>query len=333
VNVPARLAAFAAALVVAGVLGAAVGGVAGPLGTEPEAPHGDGHAPAADPGSGHGPAGASEGGHAPAADPGSGHGAAGASEDGHGEGHGAAGEAPGRTSGEGGVGGLALADQGYRLDLRTPTLAPGDATVELAVVGPDGHPVTAVDEVHERPLHLVVVGRDLVGYHHVHPRPAADGTWSAAVPGLAPGSYRVVADLRPTGGPALALAADLAVTGTPGTAALPAPGRTATAGDLTVVMAGRPALGRHDLAFTVRRGGEAVTPDPYLGARGHLVAIRRGDMGYVHVHPHEGAGAEVAFTASFPTAGTYRLFLDLSVGGEVRTAAFTVVIPEGASHG
>ncbi|OKJ29744.1 hypothetical protein AMK22_26810 [Streptomyces sp. CB01580] len=37
-----------------------------------------------------------------------------------------------------------------------------------------------------------------------------------------------------------------------------------------------------------------------------------------------GPGPEVSFTATAPTAGTYRLFLDFRHEGEVRTAAFTV---------
>ena len=71
--------------------------------------------------------------------------------------------------------------------------------------------------------------------------------------------------------------------------------------------------------------------DPYLEAYGHLVALRVGDLAYLHVHP-EGApgdgrtppGPDVTFSAQVPTAGTYRLFLDFSHGGRVHTAEFTV---------
>ena len=70
---------------------------------------------------------------------------------------------------------------------------------------------------------------------------------------------------------------------------------------------------------------------PYLGAYGHLVALRQGDLAYLHVHP-EGtpgdgvtpAGPAVEFVAEVPSAGTYRLFLDFQHGGVVRTAEFTV---------
>src|SRR5699024_11235811 len=42
------------------------------------------------------------------------------------------------------------------------------------------------------------------------------------------------------------------------------------------------------LTMTVTRDGEPVTElEPYLGAFGHLVALRDGDLAYLHVHPHE----------------------------------------------
>jgi uncharacterized protein YfaP (DUF2135 family) len=70
---------------------------------------------------------------------------------------------------------------------------------------------------------------------------------------------------------------------------------------------------------------------PYLGAYGHLVALRSGDLAYLHVHP-DGAprdgttspGPDVVFHADVPSAGTYHLYLDFKHDGVVRTAAFTV---------
>ena len=75
-----------------------------------------------------------------------------------------------------------------------------------------------------------------------------------------------------------------------------------------------------ELAFTVTRGGRRVAVEPYLGARGHLVALRQGDLAFLHVHPDED---RPTFMATFPTAGTYRLFLQFRTEGRVHTAAFT----------
>ena len=77
-----------------------------------------------------------------------------------------------------------------------------------------------------------------------------------------------------------------------------------------------------ELRFEVTRDGEPVTTEPYLGAGGHLVALREGDLAFLHVHPTDGLG----FMATFPSPGRYRLFVQFKHEGEVRTAAFTQVV-------
>jgi hypothetical protein len=75
-----------------------------------------------------------------------------------------------------------------------------------------------------------------------------------------------------------------------------------------------------ELGFTVTRDGRPVAVQDYLGAKGHLVALRQGDLAFLHVHPDEDS---LRFMATFPTAGTYRLFLQFQTGGRVHTAALT----------
>ena len=65
----------------------------------------------------------------------------------------------------------------------------------------------------------------------------------------------------------------------------------------------------------------------YVGHRGHLVALRDGDLAYSHVHPISGAPAgEIVFHAELAAAGQYRLFLQFKTGGVVHTAPFTVEV-------
>ncbi len=79
------------------------------------------------------------------------------------------------------------------------------------------------------------------------------------------------------------------------------------------------------VTVTIRRDGQVVTTEPYLGAAGHLVALRDGDLAYLHVHPldDEPAGP-VRFAVEVPSAGTYALFFDFQVDGVVRTARFVI---------
>ena len=51
------------------------------------------------------------------------------------------------------------------------------------------------------------------------------------------------------------------------------------------------------------------------------MALRQGDLAFLHVHPDEN---RLKFMATFPTAGSYRLFLQFKTAdGRLHTAAFT----------
>ena len=102
------------------------------------------------------------------------------------------------------------------------------------------------------------------------------------------------------------LASDLTVGGGFDPVALPAPSERATTGGGYAIRieAGRLRAGiESTLSFAVSRGGRPVTVQPYLGARGHLVALRARDLAYLHVHPVHGAGAlPVTFATEFASA-------------------------------
>jgi hypothetical protein len=230
-------------------------------------------------------------------------------------------------------GGLASSRGGYTLTPTDPTLTPGTTeTFSFRITGPDGAPVTAFDVEHDKRMHLIVVRRDSTGFQHVHPEMSTDGTWSVPLSVDTAGSYRAFADFTPTGGAATTLGVDLSAPGVFEPVAH-APSRTAQVDGYTVELTGELVAGQASpVTLTVSKDGAPVTDlQPYLGAYGHLVALREGDLAYLHVHP-EGtpgdgstpAGPRIEFVAEVPSAGTYRLFLDFQHGSVVRTAEFTV---------
>ncbi|MEE1781563.1 hypothetical protein PUR71_01220 [Streptomyces sp. SP17BM10] len=259
-----------------------------------------------------------------------------AAQDGHADhaGHGGHGEHGGHEGhdGSGGghlPGGLQISDRGYTLSLDNAFATAGTPTdLRLRILGADGRPVTDYQAQHEKELHLIVAPRDLSTFQHLHPTRAADGTWSARADLPAAGEYRVLADFTPAGAAeGLTLGADLHAAGDLRPAPLPDTGRTVTVDGYTVTLGGDLAPGRAGrLTLTVSKDGRPVTDlQPYLGAYGHLVALRAGDLAYLHVHPESTApGPEVAFDATAPSVGSYRLFLDFKHQDTVRTAAFTV---------
>lgn len=224
-------------------------------------------------------------------------------------------------------------DQGFKLALANDELLAGPATtLRFAVLGPDGTPVTAYDPSHDKDLHLIAVRHDLSGFQHLHPQLDSSGNWSVPV-ALTSGQWRVFADFVPAGGKNLNLGADLAVPGVPEPKPLPPQSNNAQVDGYTVTLTGGLDPGREsELKLSVAKDGTPITDlQPYLGAYGHLVALRDGDLAYLHVHP-AGApgdgktdpGPDITFYANTPSAGRYRLYLDFKHNEKVRTAEFTV---------
>ena len=326
-NVPLRLAAFAAVLALSFGAAALAGAAIDPTGED-----------AVEAGAGHGSG-------EPAA----------AGSVAHGGRHGGA-EASARSGSGGGapLSGLAVSEGGYAFEADRRFFRAGEqAPFTFRITDERGRAVRDEFELeHDRELHLIVVRRDTAIFEHVHPRKGEDGTWSVELNLREPGAYRAYADFK-IAGRKRTLATDLFVPGVFRPERLPTPQGTdraldasgKRAGDLDVglkaagVRAGRETA----LTFAVTRNGKPFEAlDPYLGAKGHLVALREGDLAYLHVHPagrrsqhahddgsrgSEPHGNQIGFAARFPTAGRYRLFLQFKAGGEVRTAAYTVEVP------
>lgn len=226
-----------------------------------------------------------------------------------------------------------ISEHDYALALTKNTLKAGtQVPVGFRILGPDGEAVTDYQQTHDKDLHFIAVRRDLSGFQHVHPSRNAAGDWQAHLD-LDPGTWRFFADFESgSHGETMTLGADAFVAGDFEPTPLPAAASTANLGDYTVSLEGRLVPGEpSELTLSVRKNGEPVTDlQPYLAAYGHLVALRVGDLAYLHVHP-DGApgdgptqpGPEITFHATAPTTGDYRLFLDFRHDGAVRTAEFT----------
>jgi len=228
--------------------------------------------------------------------------------------------------------GLGISADGRTLRLAATQFERGRAQqLRFTIEDADGQPLTEYDELHERRMHLIVVRRDGAEFRHLHPKMDESGTWSVPVNFKEPGVYRAFADFS-ADGEQETLAADLFVSGGNFEAhPFSAPQSLDSANGYEVrLAAGEPGAGEHsELSFAVSRDGRPVDDlAPYLGARGHLVALREGDLAFLHVHPEEGESApnEIVFDATFPTAGRYRLYLQFKHEGVVRTVEYTVEV-------
>ena len=225
------------------------------------------------------------------------------------------------------VRGLSVADNGVRLVVDDTDLRRGRTEqLRFRIVDDRGATVRDFDVEHTKRMHLIVARRDLATFQHLHPRMGADGTWTTPLRLNDAGSYRVFADFS-RGDEATTLAADLRVDGDAALEPLPAPSSIAKSdGGYDVQLDGADARAgeESELSFTVTKNGIPVRVEPYLGADGHLVALRDGDLAFLHVHPSDhGEGDAIEFETTFPTTGRYRLFLQFEHEGRVQTVAFT----------
>ncbi|MBN8869488.1 MAG: hypothetical protein J0H66_06365 [Solirubrobacterales bacterium] len=225
------------------------------------------------------------------------------------------------------VGGLSVEEGGYRLvTVSAPQRAGENGELSFRILDPSGDPLTRYETSHEKQLHLITVRSDGSSFEHVHPELNQEtGTWSIPWSWPEGGSYRLYADFVPADSPSvgdLVLGQGLEVAGRFEPVAKPLSRTDSVAGFEATLSGELKAGSTSHLTARIMRGGKQVTDlEPYLGAAGHLVALREGDLGYLHVHAEEG---ELDFQAEVPTPGRYLMYLDFKVDGRVHTAEFVL---------
>ena len=201
-------------------------------------------------------------------------------------------------------------------------------------------------------VHMIIVRDDLGVIIHRHPPIGPNGTFTQQVTFPSPGSYRVVLDVYPAGGPLpnfQLLDKRITVRGPYKPQPLPPPSTTATVDGyhfrITKVVPARltaiePAL----ISMTITDPqGKPVKLTPWYGALAHAIFFHQGRFEYFHTHvcsPGAGgctsilAGNKVTGSSAspgkmtvgviLPDSGTWRLFLQLQDGTKVLTAPFTL---------
>lgn len=231
--------------------------------------------------------------------------------------------------------GTSISQDDYLLaDVAAPQEVGEAGPLTFTVRTADGSAVRAFTERHGKALHLIVVRTDGSEYQHLHPDlDTSTGTWTASITWDAAGTYRIFADTSPEHAAPVTLSHTIDVAGDFRPAIDRGERRHAVVDRFDVhidgaLRADEPGL----LTVAITEDGRPVLRlEPYLGAFGHLVALRRGDLAYLHVHalgddpaPGAASGPEIAFRAVAPTPGRYFLYLDFQVEGTVHTASFVL---------
>jgi hypothetical protein len=223
----------------------------------------------------------------------------------------------------------------FPVELKVMTAAEGTAG-ELRLLKDDGHPYyaheIAISHTQRVHLHLRQVGGDRE-YAHLHPQPAADGSWRFEVPvqlrGLPLRAYVDFTDVRT----ARTMLAEAQVAPAAGAAASAVGETRNRIVELTAstTQTGSSATIRLRLAGPV---GKTLRLKPIMGSLGHAVvfSVDRPEAGYAHMHPtlEGGEYAEnptLAFRLRLPAPGTYDFWLNLNDGQDELLRATLVVTP------
>jgi len=230
----------------------------------------------------------------------------------------------------------------YWLDVATdPSAVPPGRPVRLRLVIRDRdtrQAVTRFDEMHERLLHLFVVSSDLSFFDHVHPKPGGNGTFEVAMTFPRPGSYRLVADVLPTGAMPQTLQHTIVTAGSPAPLAARAPAFAGEAleaveGNVRARLTAENARVGDDAHLVLRldhvKTGAPITDvEPYLGAWGHMLLASADLADIVHSHPlieeTDAGGPTITFQTLFARPGWYRVWAQVQRRGRLLTFGFTV---------
>ena len=235
------------------------------------------------------------------------------------------------------------------------TIVPGRrTTVSFSIQLPSGQTLT-----HYRTgpgphtgVHLIIVRDDLAYIIHQHPPVHPSGHFQQTVTFPAPGPYKVLVDVYPDipgGQPNFQLFRTVTVKGAYHPKALPAFRSDLVVNGYHIDMQSHPPLHAIQAEFlhvdVTDPHGARVVFTPWFGALAHAIFFRKGSLDYFHTHicapnaPNCGSlpGVPASRITGSSTApgkltvgvllalpGTWRLFLQMKLGGRIITAPYTL---------
>jgi hypothetical protein len=217
------------------------------------------------------------------------------------------------------------------------------ASVTIKLTKLDGTPITRADllVMHTQKIHLLIVDRSLMDYHHEHPAAGEKaGEYVFSFTPARPGAYRIFADVVPAEtGVQEYVIGDIAAD----TAAEPLERNetrlTSEVDGFVFSMkfdqkltAGQPIDG--ELTVTAPDSRPFKELEPVMGAFAHLVAFHEDHKTVLHIHPQgqepqteqARGGPVLKFKLYAPVAGYYRLYAQVQVMGEQKFAPFDIAV-------
>jgi hypothetical protein len=217
----------------------------------------------------------------------------------------------------------------------------------FSIVDDQGNTLKNFEITHTKPMHVIVVRKDLKYFQHVHPEfDQATGQFTLndlTFPDN--GQYRIFADFAPSGGQKdpmgtllpVTMSEDVAIGSRYNPEAIGTEERVKTFDGYQVTLSTDQVLASGKevmLTFDLKQNGKSVTDlQEYLGALGHSVILKEDTLDFIHAHPVEDVNkpqtGKVNFMVSFPEAGKYKVFTQFQRTGKVFVTDFVVSVAQG----
>jgi hypothetical protein len=200
-------------------------------------------------------------------------------------------------------------------------------------------------------IHLIIVKDDLSTIIHRHPKMKPGGRFAQQVVFSSPGRYRVIVDAYVKNDvlPNFQLFRDVDVAGTEKAQPLGGYRRKVTVDGFRVVAGPQPKLKAIQAAFLKFRvtdaAGKPARFVPWYGALAHAIFFRQGSLDYFHTHVcspgaagcasilngskivgKSGSPGNLTVGTLLPTAGTWKLFLQMRPNGRFVTVPYVLKV-------
>lgn len=262
---------------------------------------------------------------------------------------------------------IAQSHRSYELEVTSTnnTVKPQQSTtITYKIKNDKGEILKDYEVVHEKIMHFIFVRKDLQYFQHVHPTfNQATGEFSIDVTFPTDGLYRIFPDFTPAKSQdnpqllSVTLYQDIPVGNMSNYKAQDAAidtQTTKTVGEYQITFTFPPQdqiKAQKELTYSlvISKNGQPVRDlENYLGALGHSVILREGNLDFIHTHPkdmvadensamqHGGSmqatgktgnkGPQVDFETSFPEPGIYKIFTQFQHQGTVVIVDYIVKV-------
>lgn len=184
---------------------------------------------------------------------------------------------------------------------------------------------------HTKKVHFIVYDAALKEFNHVHPE-FIDGVWQAELSLPVNGAYFIWAQGMLNDGTEFSTSSRVKVEGgrpawivtNLGDHRKAISNHTAVELSQQKIRAGKMTM----LTYQVSRDdGLPPVITPYLGANAHVIAVSPSGEELIHVHPMDGQDASSGMLhATFPSAGDYRIWVQLNDHDELKTNSLSVTV-------